>query len=134
MERFWDKINKTSTCWNWEGGLRAGYGAFRFKGKLYSAHRFSWYLKYNKFPKKWILHKCNNKICVRLSHLYEGTPKQNYADMKKVGNQYKPVKIYNSITEQKRASWKRWYERVKNEPDQIRYNRWRNSQKAQVVS
>lgn len=28
-----------------------------------------------------VLHKCDNKLCRRLDHLYLGTPKQNTADM-----------------------------------------------------
>jgi len=38
-------------------------------------------------------------------------------------------KIYNSSKEQKRAAWRRWYEKVKNEPNRLRYNKWRKTQK-----
>lgn len=135
MKIFWDKVNKTDTCWNWTASGRGqGYGVFRYEGKLYDSHRFSWYLKHNCWPEKWILHTCNNRKCVNPDHLYEGTPKQNYADMRNSGREQKRNKKYGSYIEMRRAGWKRWYERVKNEPGRKRYNRWRKTQKKLSIS
>lgn len=131
MERFFKYVKKTSLCWEWIGGSRGvGYGAFKYQGKVYDAHRFAWFLKHGSFSKLWILHKCNNRRCVNPEHLYEGTPKQNYADMKLAGNEpERKNKIYSTRQEQKRAAFRRWYEKIKNEPGRARYNRWRASQK-----
>ena len=130
MYRFWNKVDKTDSCWIWlASGRGQGYGAFKYQGKVYDAHRFSWYLFYKEFSKKWILHTCNNRKCVNPKHLYEGTPKQNYADMRASGNEPKRNKKYLSPKEQKRAAWKRWYQRVKNESGRLRYKKWRKTQK-----
>lgn len=133
MQRFWSKVDKTVNCWNWIGANRGnGYGCFKYKNKVYDAHRFVWYLVFKKFPTQWILHKCNNKKCVNPDHIYEGSAKQNYADMLVAGNAYKPIKIYKSKKEQKRASFMRWYKKVKLEPGQARYKKWRETQKCKI--
>src|SRR4051812_130307 len=81
MERFWDKVNKDGECWEWIAGSRGrGYGAFKYKGKIHDAHRFSWYLTYGKWPSMWVLHKCDNRKCVKPEHLFEGTAKDNFQD------------------------------------------------------
>lgn len=81
MIRFWDKVNKDGDCWNWTASkTKFGYGRFSDKNKKIYAHRFSWYLKYNKWPTQWILHKCDNTSCVNPSHLFEGSPKENTQD------------------------------------------------------
>lgn len=86
MKRFWNKVNKTDSCWEWIAYLdKDGYGKFGYKDKIIRAHRMSWFLEYGEFPNKWLLHTCNNRKCVRVDHLYEGTPKQNTRDSIKIG-------------------------------------------------
>lgn len=85
MKRFWDKVEKTQTCWLWKAAKRNGYGAIKYKGKIYGAHRFSWFLINGYFPYRLLLHKCNNRLCVNTSHLYEGDHKQNTQDSIKAG-------------------------------------------------
>lgn len=135
MTRFWDKVEKTDNCWLWKASGRGqGYGSFKYEGKVYDAHRFVWFLTYSKWPEEWILHKCNNKKCVNPKHLYDGTPKENYADMRLAGNVYQQPKIYPSVRARKKAAFKRWYERIKNEPDRGRYNQWRSTQRTNKQS
>lgn len=94
MKRFWDKVNKIEFCWNWIAGERGnGYGCFKNNKKQHQAHRFSWFLINGRFPKGWLLHKCNNRKCVNPNHLYEGTPKQNYNDMRMSGNAVLPISV-----------------------------------------
>ncbi len=83
MDRFLNKIKKTSGCWLWTGSIKQnGYGAFRYKNKTIYAHRFSWELHTGKIPnKKWVLHKCDNPPCVNPSHLFLGDHKTNCKDM-----------------------------------------------------
>ena len=87
VERFWAKVEKReSGCWEWTAGTgnacdkNKRYGLFKYRGKVVGAHRMSWFLHYGKWPKKWILHHCDNPICVRPIHLYEGTGKNNADD------------------------------------------------------
>jgi hypothetical protein len=81
-ERFWAKVEKTSTCWNWTGGtVKGGYGWFHDGDKNVQAHRYSWERKKGPIPNGlWVLHKCDNTRCVRPGHLYLGTGKHNADD------------------------------------------------------
>lgn len=79
-ERFWSKVEKTDSCWNWTGSLRNGYGLFRFNGKIQSAHRVSFELIKGKIPKGLELdHLCRNPSCVNSDHLEPVTGKENNA-------------------------------------------------------
>jgi len=130
MKRFWDKVEKTNTCWNWVGGSRGnGYGCIKYQKKVYDTHRFVWFLTKGVFPKQWILHKCNNRKCVNPDHLYEGTPKENYEDMRKAGNAHVLVQIFSKEEQiiKQRIYNKEWYNKTKLNP--IKYKRWRSTQK-----
>ena len=93
MQRFWDKIEKTETCWNWIGAQRNGYGAFKFQGKVQDTHRVSWILHFGDIPKgKYICHHCDNRKCVNPQHLFLGTQKDNIVDAIKKGRFIFPTK------------------------------------------
>lgn len=84
-ERFWSKVRKSSGCWLWKGAVRNdGYGWFsrtRQEGPE-RAHRMAWQLIRGIIPKgKQVLHKCDTPQCVRLSHLFLGTHRDNMSDM-----------------------------------------------------
>lgn len=88
MKNFWNRVNKTKTCWLWTGGKSAeGYGAVCIGGrKSLLAHRFSWELVNSKIPKgKLICHKCDNPPCVNPKHLFLGDYSTNRLDMLKKG-------------------------------------------------
>lgn len=87
-ERFWKKVNRSPTCWNWIGGRNEkGYGQFYHPevGHSVLAHRVSFELNFGEKPKGLVLHKCNNPACVRPSHLYQGTHLDNTADASRAG-------------------------------------------------
>ena len=47
--RFWEKVNKTDTCWEWTAHkLYNGYGRFSIYGETDYTHRISWMRQVNK--------------------------------------------------------------------------------------
>ena len=79
-QRFWEKVEKTSTCWNWTAAKARGYGLFSTSasGKLKMAHRVSWEMANEPIPPGAMVdHVCHNKACVNPAHLRLATNKQN---------------------------------------------------------
>jgi len=82
MKRFWDKVNKTDNCWEWTGAIRQGYGCLKIDGKTIDAHRYSYVIHFGPIPDGMcILHKCDNRKCVKPDHLFLGTYADNHKDM-----------------------------------------------------
>jgi len=87
-DRFWSKVIKTDGCWIFQGAnISSGYGGFYMKrvapekSKSTSAHRVSWELTFGPIPDGlWVLHKCDNRRCVRPDHLFLGDRLANILD------------------------------------------------------
>ena len=84
-EKFEAKVLRTNTCWLWTAATRPdGYGVMGLGGRgggTGRAHRVSWTLYKGKIPfGMLVLHKCENRRCVRPSHLKLGTQLQNIQD------------------------------------------------------
>jgi hypothetical protein len=84
--QFWKKVKiiyDLTSCWEWLGVPNtAGYGKFMINGKRWSSHRLIYKMFYKDFNKDlFVLHKCDNRKCVRPSHLFQGTNKDNMDDM-----------------------------------------------------
>jgi hypothetical protein len=105
IKRFWVKVNKNgpmpsavaveihpeiagTQCWEWTGFIvertNGSYGRVRL-GDEQLAHRVAWFLETGEWPEPCGLHKCDNGICVRFSHLFEGTEADNGHDRKVKG-------------------------------------------------
>lgn len=80
-----------SGCWRWTGAvLNSGYGKFWERGRHLLAHRFAYQQANGKLPAgKLVLHRCDNKLCVRPDHLFLGTYQDNSDDMVRKGRHLK---------------------------------------------
>tara|TARA_R110000868_G_scaffold409743_1_gene695844 strand:+ start:103 stop:513 length:411 start_codon:yes stop_codon:yes gene_type:complete len=100
MDRFFNKIEKTETCWLWTASLRGktGYGAFKINGKVIDAHRVSYEIHNEEIPKgMYVCHTCDNRKCVNPEHLFLGTAKDNWQD----GFNKKRIKLLGGIDVEK---------------------------------
>lgn len=101
VDRFWEMVDKNGPilvpklgrCWEFESRLSSGYGRLKMPDKTTElAHRFSWKLHNGPIPDGlFVCHKCDNKPCVRPTHLFVGTQLDNLADMIKKGRAGKAI-------------------------------------------
>lgn len=92
-ESFWSKVEKTATCWTWTAARsRDGYGAFGIAGRTRRAHRLSFEDASGPIPAGVLVtHRCDNRLCVRPSHLKLGTARDNAQDAVARGRMSPPV-------------------------------------------
>lgn len=78
-EIFWQRVEKTQTCWLWKGTLRKdGYGVLCYKYKRHFVHRLSLEINNTKLIKDLeIDHLCRVRNCVNPAHLEQVTIKEN---------------------------------------------------------
>lgn len=76
-------MNLETDCIEWQGCKgHNGYGQRRVKYMLWPAHRYAWFQKYGSIPDGMcVLHKCDNRSCVNVDHLFLGTQGDNLRDM-----------------------------------------------------
>jgi hypothetical protein len=124
VERFLSKVKidfRKKRCWEWTGWVcNSGYGSLLFRRKNTMAHRVSYTLFVGPIPDGLcVLHKCDNKTCVRPTHLWVGTHQENTQDMIKKGrktdtskylNIHRPTKLSpNQVIEIRKKFKKRIY-------------------------
>lgn len=84
VNRFWRRVEKTKTCWNWTGALNPkGYGAIvNEAGTTLAVHRFAHELLIGPIPAGMVVdHACRNPACVNPAHLRTATNKQNLENL-----------------------------------------------------
>lgn len=85
FEKYAHRIDKQpgDGCWNWTGQTyMSGYGLVAANGTNYRAHRLAWEHENGPIgsPAIFVMHRCDNKQCVRPSHLFLGDHRANMAD------------------------------------------------------
>ncbi|MGH3427714.1 MAG: hypothetical protein ACRDQZ_09140 [Mycobacteriales bacterium] len=85
-KRFWAKVRLlegNNACWLWLGATDCkGYGHVHIRAiGMIPAHCLAFFLEYGRWPQPCGLHTCDNHPCVRPDHVFEGTKKDNTADM-----------------------------------------------------
>jgi len=124
IDYFETKFDKTENgCWLWKQARdKDGYGSFKFKRKVYRAHRFSYMLYKGEIPDgMMVLHKCDIPNCINPEHLFLGTAKDNAQDAAKkgrIGNR-KGYKISEEQKEYRRLAVM-WYKHNDETKEKIR--------------
>lgn len=87
QKRFFDRIKTSAGCWEWTGQIHPeGYGHIWVNGSNRFAHRISYELYVGVIPSGLcVCHSCDNRKCVRPSHLWLGTKADNNLDCKTKG-------------------------------------------------
>ena len=86
-ERFDAKVSRGDGCWHWTACTNSsGYGQLLVRGASLGAHRVSWALHCGEIPPGMhVLHRCDNRACVRPDHLFLGTNLDNVKDREAKG-------------------------------------------------
>jgi len=71
-----------SDCIIWKGKPnKDGYGTKTINKKQWIASRWIYFQHYGEIPENlYVLHSCDNPLCVNIEHLRLGTPKDNALD------------------------------------------------------
>ena len=106
-ENFWTRvrIGKPHECWEWQGAkTSSGYGNLSWRGLHVQAHRVAYFLTNGgialptnfrqdnvaKRYRRFVLHKCDNRLCCNPEHLFLGSMRANQLDAYTKGRKVQP--------------------------------------------
>jgi len=86
QDKFWCnvRVSDANQCWEWTAPVCGGekYGRFYDNNRRIQAHIASWVIHNGPVDEgKFVLHKCDNPLCVNPNHLFIGTASDNMRDM-----------------------------------------------------
>jgi hypothetical protein len=74
--RFYTKMIPAGKCIIWAGKPdKSGYGHMLIGTSSMLVHKIAYFLKHGKEPQDYLIHTCNNKMCVNPDHIVEGKNK-----------------------------------------------------------
>lgn len=106
-ESFWSRVAKGAPheCWEWQGSrTSAGYGNLSWCGSPVQAHRVAYFLAVGgislltgfrhdgraKRYRRFVLHRCDNRLCCNPAHLFLGSMRTNLLDAYAKGRKTQP--------------------------------------------
>lgn len=94
------------SCHVWTGYKNPyGYGEIWHNGRVQRAHRLSYEEYIGPIPDDLhVLHKCDNRACIRVGHLFLGTNKDNMADRDAKDRQAKGTRHGSHTKPERRAA------------------------------
>ncbi len=112
-ENFWSKVKrgKPEDCWEWMGSkTSSGYGNLSWHGHPVQAHRVAFYLAFGglalqtsfrhegfaKTYKRFVLHRCDNRLCCNPDHLFLGSMRTNLLDAYQKGRKRQPRSAHSN--------------------------------------
>jgi len=92
LRRLQENTAKTDTCWLWMGTRRnGGHGSMSVHDRPVYVHQLAYALNFGPIPKgEVVCHRCDNRPCLHPDHLFRGTLRDNFLDMRQKGRGVKP--------------------------------------------
>lgn len=93
-QRYYANIKVEGPCLLWQGTPgQDGYGRMSLGNKTTLVHKIAFYIKHGREPAEYLIHTCENKMCVNPDHIVEGknkgrpvkVPAQKILDLKRAG-------------------------------------------------
>ncbi len=104
---FWSRVDRgdPGSCWNWLGAqTSSGYGNLTWHGQHVQAHRVAYFLHHGGIGlhtnfrqigvarryRRFVLHRCDNRLCCNPGHLFLGSMRANQLDAYAKGRKTQP--------------------------------------------
>lgn len=112
-ENFWSRVamGAPHECWEWQGAkTSAGYGNLSWHGECVQAHRVAYFLAVGgialhtrfrqagvaKRYRRFVLHRCDNRLCCNPEHLFLGSMRTNLLDAYEKGRKSQPKSAHTN--------------------------------------